>query len=281
MQWQKGIQSSTSFGQKNYWIHNNASHVLKNVVFPILRDDLVTRSIRYDQLLITYGNKLAVKYKHLHQHDMIRSRLRLLGRFWLTMKKFNKELEQFSSIYDPLYYDNCIKSVQEIAQLDKDSNIYKAPATASSLGTLLKQVGNLFITERIKIHDYKQKENAENFLKILQEDYGTTINKVVEETQAQKRRQKKIILPSMDDIKKLYNYLIQKRKTAYDQLKQEFVYQDWLNLAQSLYCFNYLTDVELAKSSGFLLKIFIKLIQILMKIRIQNYINRYHQRRKR
>lgn len=214
-------------------IHNNASNVLKNVIFPILRDDLVTRSIKYDQLLITYGNKLAVKYKHLHQHDMIRSRLRLLGRFWLVMKKFNESLEQFSSIYDPQYYDDCIKSVQEVAQLDEDTNTYKAPATASSLGTLLKQVGNLFITECIKIHDYKRKENAENFLKILQEDYTTTINKVVEETQSQKRRRKKIVLPSIDDIKKLYNYLHQKRKAAYDQLKQGFVYQAWLSLAES------------------------------------------------
>lgn len=214
-------------------IHNNASNVLKNVIFPILRDDSVTRSIKYDQLLITYGNKLAVKYKHLHQHDMIRSRLRLLGRFWLVMKKLNESLEQFSSIYDPQYYDDCIKSVQEVAQLDEDTNTYKAPATASSLGTLLKQVGNLFITECIKIHDYKRKENAENFLKILQEDYTTTINKVVEETQSQKRRRKKIVLPSIDDIKKLYNYLHQKRKTAYDQLKKGFVYQAWLSLAES------------------------------------------------
>lgn len=215
-------------------IHNNASNILKNVIFPILRDDLVTRSIRYDQLLITYGNKLAIKYNHLHQHDMIRSRLRLLGRFWIAMKNFDKDLQQFSSIYDPKYYDNCIKSVHEIAQLDKETNTYKAPATASTLGTLIKQVGNLFITECIKSHDYKRKENAENFLKILLEDYGTTVNKVVEETQAQQRRQKKIVLPSLDDIKKLYNYLHQKRKAAYDQLKQGFIYQSWLCLAQSM-----------------------------------------------
>jgi len=215
-------------------IHKDASKVLKNVIFPIFRDDVVVRSIKYDKLLIIYGNKLAVKYKQLHQHDMIRSRLRLLGRFWLTMKKFNENLEQFSSIYDPQYYDDCIKSVNEVAQLDEENNMYKAPATASSLGTLLKQVGNLFITECIKNHDSKGKENAENFLKILQEDYTTTVNKVVEETQSQKKRRKKIILPSKHDIKKLYNYLHEKRKAAYEQLKQGFTYQAWLSLAQSM-----------------------------------------------
>jgi len=43
--------------------------VLKNVIFPIFRDDVVVSSIKYDKLLIIYGNKLAVKYKQLHQHD--------------------------------------------------------------------------------------------------------------------------------------------------------------------------------------------------------------------
>jgi len=55
---------------------------------------------------------------------MIRSRLRLLGRFWFTMKKFNENLEQFSSIYDPQYYDDYIKSVNKVAQLDEENNTH-------------------------------------------------------------------------------------------------------------------------------------------------------------
>jgi len=113
-------------------IHKDASKVLKYVTFLIFRDDVVVRSIKYDKLLIIYGNKLTVKYKQLHQHDMIRSQLRLLERFWVTMKKFNENLEQFSSIYNPQYYDDCIKSVNEVAQLDEENNMYKALATASS-----------------------------------------------------------------------------------------------------------------------------------------------------
>jgi len=41
-------------------------------------------------------------------------------------------------------------------------------------------------------------------------------------------------LPSKRDIKKLYNYLHEKRKAAYEQLKQGFIYQIWLSLAQSM-----------------------------------------------
>lgn len=44
-------------------IHESANSILRNIVFPVLREDDVVRSIRYDELLIAYGNKLCIKYK--------------------------------------------------------------------------------------------------------------------------------------------------------------------------------------------------------------------------
>lgn len=54
-------------------IHQRANELLRNVVFPIMRDDTVTRIVRYDELLIIYGSKLCEKYPVQHQHDMIRA----------------------------------------------------------------------------------------------------------------------------------------------------------------------------------------------------------------
>lgn len=76
-------------------IHECANSILKNVVFPVLREDNVIRLIRYDELLITYDNKLCLKYKHQHQKNMIRSRLRLLGRFLQALKNINKRCNRF------------------------------------------------------------------------------------------------------------------------------------------------------------------------------------------
>lgn len=68
-------------------IHECANETVRKIVFPILREDDVTRCIRYDKLLIIYTNKLCIKYSHQHQHDMIRARLRLLGRFLMAVKE--------------------------------------------------------------------------------------------------------------------------------------------------------------------------------------------------
>lgn len=71
-------------------IHSAANRKLRSVILPVMREDDVYRIIRYDKLIILYGNKLAVKYKLQHQQDMIRAHLRLLGRFLLTIKESDR-----------------------------------------------------------------------------------------------------------------------------------------------------------------------------------------------
>lgn len=138
-------------------IHECANSILRNVVFPVLREDDVIRLIRYDEILIIYGNKLCLKYKHQHQQDMIRSRLRLLGRFLQALKNINKNVTDFYSIYHPSIYDNCITAVNKVAGFNTDTKVYAAPSIASRIGTLIKQIGNLGIAECIKKINYKKK----------------------------------------------------------------------------------------------------------------------------
>lgn len=131
-------------------IHEAANPMLTKVVFPVLREDHITRLIRYDELLIKYANKLCNKYKLQHQHDMIRSRLRLLGRFLSALKAINPNIDDFASLYSPRYYDDIIKAVNKVASFDTRTNWYKTPSNATNLGTLLKQVGKTLITDYIK-----------------------------------------------------------------------------------------------------------------------------------
>lgn len=73
------------------YMHCRANNVMRRKVFPSFQDDDVSRSIKYDKLLILFGNKLCNTYTLPHQYDMIRNYLRLLGRFKLTIKKINKK----------------------------------------------------------------------------------------------------------------------------------------------------------------------------------------------
>ncbi|XP_029158334.1 uncharacterized protein LOC114945545 [Nylanderia fulva] len=211
-------------------IHTKASDMVRKVIFPIMRDDNVCRIIRYDELVILRANKLCNKFRNQRHHDMIRAELRLLGRYLISIKKFNSNITNFASIYQPCNYDSCILAAKDVAQFNPDTNKFKTPSVATRLGTLLKKLGNILCTEYIKKDDNEGLRKVENFLKLLEEDYGATINKIAEETVTQNKRHNKIELPDMEDIQKLYNYLKEERNILYSELLKSYNYSTWLEL---------------------------------------------------
>lgn len=233
-------------------IHSNASSILRNKIFPILKDDEVTRVIRYDSLMILYGNKMSIKYRHQYQEDMIRARLRLMGRFLIALKKIQPAITDFSSLYDPRFYDNCISAVRMTTGYNREDNTYGAPSVAGGMGTHLKQIGNIFISDCIKKHELEKKKNAEDFITLLIEDYPTSILKAVEETMTKKRRQKEVILPSLKDIQVLHEYLLQVMKNC----KKAFhIATGLIYLRVLFYLSSYLIEEDQVNWNTFLSKI--------------------------
>jgi len=192
-------------------LHSSANEIVRKMIFPVMRDDEITRITRYDKVLILYANKMCIKYKSEHHHDMIRARLRLLGRFLLALKNINKNVSDFESLYCPRLYDDCIHAINIVAKYNNEEKVYGTPAVAANLSTLIKYIGNLLIAECIKKEDSEKKIQVKDFLKLITVDIGTSVNKTVVETQTAQRRHKNTKLPSLEDIKKLYEYLRKKR----------------------------------------------------------------------
>ena len=42
------------------YVHSVANNILKNKIFPGLRNDEVTKVVRFDELIIKFGNKLTM-----------------------------------------------------------------------------------------------------------------------------------------------------------------------------------------------------------------------------
>ncbi|XP_029158730.1 uncharacterized protein LOC114931007 [Nylanderia fulva] len=168
-----------------------AEETLRKVVFPALREDEITRLIRYDELIIMFGNRLCRKYRKQYQHKLIRSHLRYLGRFLKVMRDLNAQVTDMKSIFQPTFYEDCIKAVNRMSAFDDSTNTYKVTTTPQLMGTLLKKVGNLLITQSIKKKDYETKKDTEEFLALLVDDFPTSVNKAALEAQEENRRCKK------------------------------------------------------------------------------------------
>lgn len=214
-------------------IHPVACKRLRNNIFPVLRENSVITNIRYDELIIRYGNKMCTKYKPQHQEEMIRARIRLLGRLLSEVQRIKSNITDFSSMYAPEHYDTFVEGVYAVAGLDEDTGMYRAPSVASTIGTLVKQVGAIYISECIKKKETEKKLAAEDFLKLLTEDYGISINRAVQETQSYRKRQKKIVLPLKSDIYRLFKFLSDERNKAFAELNNKYSFQVWLRLAET------------------------------------------------
>lgn len=67
--------------------------------------------------------------------------------------------------------------------------MYRAPAIAANLYTLLKHIGNILIAEYIK-QEETEKKAVKDLLKLLTVDIVTSVNTTVTETQSTKKKKK-------------------------------------------------------------------------------------------
>lgn len=229
----KGARNILSSGRRlGGYIHPSANNTLRRYVFPILRNDDVSRCIKYDELIVQFANKLCDKYTLIHQHDMIRAHLRLLGRFKLEIMALDNEICEFKDIFKPQNFDKAVDSLRKVAHWDLNIMWFRTPAVAQNLTTLIKKCAYKLRTECIKNRDYERKKSVEDFLLLWEEEIPTLINKKALEDQMNQKRQKKIVLPSKQDIKLLYDYLKKECNTCLEILDDEFNLNAWTLLTQ-------------------------------------------------
>lgn len=152
-------------------IHPTASIKLRQIIFPVLRDDDIVRGMRYDWLVIAYGNRMYLKYTLEHQHNMIRARLRLVGRLLFAVKEENFKINDLACMFQPEYCDDVIKAIKKVSGYNKNSGIFRTPAVALGFGTLIKCIGMILRNSYIKSTDFPNAEAKR--LKLEEHDYFT------------------------------------------------------------------------------------------------------------
>ncbi|XP_057341069.1 probable serine/threonine-protein kinase ndrD [Microplitis mediator] len=211
-------------------LHSTASDTLRLVIFPVLKEDEIVRLIRYDWLIILYGNKLCLKYGPNHfQHNMVRARLRLMGRFLQAAKQLNSNITELAQLFNPKFVDLVVDAIALVARINRIKNSCEAPAVAENLVTYIKQIGLLLEAEYVKRQDEESLKQVINFSKVYKTEAPDSINKIAMEAQAKFKRQKVVVLPMTDDIKKLVSYLRKERNRCFGILKEKFVFSEWLN----------------------------------------------------
>lgn len=180
--------------------HPDACDDLRTTVFPKMREDQYVHAIRFDWVVVTFGNDLCLNYSPHFQQQLIRTSLRKAGKVLHAAKEIDPGITDFASIYHVKHCNTVIAAIRAVTGFDSKLKEFKSPGTASTLVTLINTIGEVVVTEYMKRDDPENERNAERFLKVFRKDVKAKINKVVAIQQSKIRRRRKENIPSTADI---------------------------------------------------------------------------------
>lgn len=223
-------------------IHQRACYKLKTDIFPIMQEDDIVRIIRFDWLIIIYGNMLCIKHTDVFNEDLIRSKLRLAGRLLLEIKSFSVGVTDFASIFDSELYDPLVNAIRLVGKFDYSTNHYNSPSTSAAAVTEIRDISKVLIGEYIRKKNFDGIRETELFIKLMDTEISVTINKGVINSQAMMKREKTERLPTTQDIKLLAAYADREKNRYFSQLQKGFTLECWRKLSEmtmvSLMIFN-------------------------------------------
>lgn len=217
-------------------IHEKANLQLRKVAGKLRQNDAETIVIKYDPLIIAYGNLQASKFQTSQHHgSQIRAELRLLARLVLQLRELDPNFTELSSLYDPTKFEVFIKAVNILGKFDEVHLVMKSPATARDVGRLVKIVKKIWVLECSENNNLELLEKAKSFMRSFKIKFPILIGATIAESQTQMNIAKGAVkLPTLTDIQKLTMYLVEKRREAYSNMNNNgYDFITWKQLAET------------------------------------------------
>ncbi|KAH0546550.1 hypothetical protein KQX54_011334 [Cotesia glomerata] len=171
-----------------------------------MKEDDIYECIRYDLLIILYGNGLCLSHRKEYMH---------------------------SSIYNPTMYHFLIGAIDLFAGVNNTTGHYEKANNATEMSKHIKKIGEIYIGECVINKNPEKQKEIQDFLNLCKRGFANVTNKTAMETLVARQREKTVIIPSTVDIMRLSQYLDKLITVNYEKLKQKYSYSSWRNLADA------------------------------------------------
>lgn len=158
-------------------------------------------AIKGDSLIKIFGQHQILRKGDLNfsETNQIRGKLRFLARLLLGIREKTETELSFSELLRPEYYDAFVAAVLEIRQSNKQ--------LALSLGHYVKQICLLNISEGIKSGNKVMRKRSEDFLKLYDSSWCTTVASSTARMQQKEKLNKSVKLPTTADLIKITEFV--------------------------------------------------------------------------
>lgn len=213
-------------------IHIDACDTMQKKIFAKIQENHDVLAIRYDWIVISYGNDLCLNLKLPKQQRMIRNKMKSAGKLLVAAKLICPDIDDFASMYQVKYCDAVIGAIQAISGFNTEDGSVRAPSTAAALVTQVNTIGQSLLVAYMKRDLFDKENSVFRFLRVFKKDAGLKINKLVAIAQVNAKRGKEEIIPDTDDVRTLATYLDSERQKWFHELSQQYTFKAWLCLME-------------------------------------------------
>jgi hypothetical protein len=193
-------------------------------ILAAMKIDNVSRAINSDRLILSFGEKLLLKY--IENPHYIRGILRQLGRLLVHLRQSHKSSPQesypdLSLFLVPQNYRRIVSAVREVAGFNQETNRYKAPSLALKLGQNLCKCAWIIKSEALEKGDKEREKSAEDFLNLYSINWKVDVSTNAHHSIVDAKKNKPKPLPLSEDVKCLTEYLKERMNDALTTLEKE------------------------------------------------------------
>lgn len=213
-------------------LHTDACDELSEQIFPNMNHDDCVDVVRYDWLLITFGNDLCLNYSANYQRDLIKRHLRSAGKLLLAARSISERITDFTSLLHVKSCNIIINAIRTVSGFDQTTKSFKHPSTAAATVTLINNIAKVFLIESMKEEKKEQEENVTRFATVFEKEAKVKINKIVGVMKEKAHRERDENIPSTADVRRLADYIDAETDKCFTELKLKYSYPKWLYLGQ-------------------------------------------------
>lgn len=205
------LQSKIMKGQ----ITPKASQRLVKEVFPSMLRDQISDIAQNDTLIVALGDVWLMKNigNKSRRKNFTSFRMRLAARHLSLLRECSgKKDEPLTEFLKPAHFDQSVECAYKACQVTAEEEL-KNPSTAIKLGYDLSRLASAKLGFCIKINDEKGKQEATDFLRLLQMEWSVRVNKYARVLLDERHFNKAKSLPIPEDIVELASFLVEKIKT--------------------------------------------------------------------
>jgi len=216
-------------------VAENISASLRNILENMNQDD-VARLICRDQLILKYGKKLMKVGKEQHNRHFIAQKMRELGRLLKKVKEIDANVSSLIDIIKPSQFNNVISAVRAITGFDTQTETYAIPSLGVKLGAALKKCAKIVKADAMKERNDCLQNQAVDFDELCNMEWTDEISAVARKNLDDRKYSKPAMIPLVEDIVKLQNYLKEKATNCMKALDKQPSTDIWYELSKTVLC---------------------------------------------